>query len=124
MAGVAAESPNIAEEALSLIKVDYEPMPGVLTAPEGAEEDASLLHRGLKTQEMGVAHDDASNVAKRFRHTLGDVEQGFGEDQVREAVRKQTGKDLDELPARDLKPLVEGAARKVNEGKEAANGNG
>ena len=47
------------------------------------------------------------------------ADQGFGEDQVREAVRKQTGKDLDELPARDLKPLVEGAARKVNEAKDA-----
>ena len=79
VAGVAAESPNIAEEALSLIKVDYEPITSVLTAPEGAEEDASLLHRGLKTQEMGVAHDDASNVAKKFRHTLGDVEKGFAE---------------------------------------------
>ena len=52
------------------------------------------------------------------------AEQGFGEDQVREAVRNQTGKDLDDLPARDLKPLVEGAARKVNEAKETANGNG
>ncbi len=54
------------------------------------------------------------------------AEQGFGEDQVREAVKKQTGKDLDDLPARDLKPLVEGAARKVNEAKngEGSNGNG
>ena len=52
------------------------------------------------------------------------AEQGFGEDQVREAVRKQTGRDLDDLPARDLKPLVEGAARKVNESKEGTNGNG
>ena len=52
------------------------------------------------------------------------AEQGFGEDQVRDAVKKQTGKDLDDLPARDLKPLVEGAARKVNEAKEAERGNG
>ncbi len=52
------------------------------------------------------------------------AEQGFGEDQVREAVRKQTGKDLDDLPARDLKPLVEGATRKVNEAKNAEGGNG
>ena len=54
------------------------------------------------------------------------VEQGFGEEQVREAVKKQTGKELDDLPARDLKPLVEGAARKVNEAKnaEGSNGNG
>ena len=79
VAAVAAESPNIAEEAVSLIKVDYEPLPSVLTAPEGAEGDASLLHQGLKTQEMGVAHGDASNVAKRFRHTLGDVEEGFAQ---------------------------------------------
>ncbi len=54
------------------------------------------------------------------------AEQGFGEDQVREAVKKQTGKELDDLPARDLKPLVEGAARKVNEAKngEGSNSNG
>ena len=52
------------------------------------------------------------------------AEQGFDEDRVREAVRKQTGRDLDDLPAKDLKPLVENAARKVNEAKEAANGNG
>ena len=54
------------------------------------------------------------------------AKQGFDEDRVREAVKKQTGKDLDDLPARDLKPLVENAARKVNEAKsaEGSNGNG
>ena len=52
------------------------------------------------------------------------AEQGFEETQVREAVKKQTGKELDDLPARDLKPLVEGAARKVNEAKEAERSNG
>ena len=79
VAAVAADSPNVAEEAVSLIKVDYQLLPAVLTAPEGAEEDASLLHKGLKTQEMGVAHGNASNVAKRFRHVLGDVEEGFAQ---------------------------------------------
>ena len=52
------------------------------------------------------------------------ADQGYEETQVREAVKKQTGRELDDLPARDLKPLVEGAARKVNQAKEAANGNG
>ena len=54
------------------------------------------------------------------------AEQGYEETQVREAVKKQTGRELDDLPARDLKPLVEGAARKVNEAKnvEGNNGNG
>ena len=48
--------------------------------------------------------------------------QGFDEGRVREAVKKQTGRELDDLSAEDLKPLVENAARKVNEAK-AAEGN-
>ena len=79
VAAVAADNPNTAEEAAALINIDYEPLPAVLTAPEGSEDDASLLHRGLKTQEMGVDHNDASNVAKRFLHTLGDVKEGFAQ---------------------------------------------
>ena len=41
---------------------------------------------------------------------------------MRAAVKKQTGKELEDLPARDLKPLVEGAVRKVNEAREAGKG--
>ncbi len=52
------------------------------------------------------------------------AEQGFDEGRVREAVKKQTGRDLDDLPAKELKPLVENAARKVNEAKNAEGGNG
>ena len=52
------------------------------------------------------------------------AEQGFDEDRVREAVKKQTGRELDDLPAKDLKPLVENAARKVNEARNAEGGNG
>ena len=51
--------------------------------------------------------------------------QGFDERQVREAVRSRTGRDLDELPAFELTPLVKGAAKKMQqagggETKEAA----
>ncbi|MDE2780947.1 MAG: Rad52/Rad22 family DNA repair protein [Chloroflexota bacterium] len=52
------------------------------------------------------------------------AKQGYDEDRVREAVKKQTSRDLDDLPARDLKPLVENAARKVNEAIAAEGGNG
>ncbi|MDE2780240.1 MAG: Rad52/Rad22 family DNA repair protein [Chloroflexota bacterium] len=52
------------------------------------------------------------------------AEQGFDEDRVREAVKKQTGRELDDLPAKDLKLLVENAARKVNEARSAEGGNG
>ncbi len=75
-------------------------------------------------QGTGNRRDGAYLQQLRERLIALGSEQGFGEDQVREAVRKQTGRDLDELPARDLKPLVEGAARKVNEAKEGVNGNG
>ena len=42
---------------------------------------------------------------------------------MREAVKKQTSRDLDDLPAKDLKPLVENAAKKVNEARKAEGGN-
>ncbi len=52
------------------------------------------------------------------------AEQGFDEERVREAVKKQTSRELDDLPAKDLKPLVENAAKKVNEARNAGGSNG
>ena len=48
IAGVAATSPHVAEEALALIDVRYEVLPAVLTAPEGMKDDAPLLHDDLR----------------------------------------------------------------------------
>ena len=83
----------------------------------------SLYGDGTAQQAGGKA--DA--LAPSLRQTLVDlgVTQGFDERQVREAVRSRTGRDLDELPASELTPLVEGAARKMHqsgdgETKEAA----
>ena len=52
------------------------------------------------------------------------AEQGFDEGRVRELVKKQMSKDLDDLPAKDLKLLVENATRKVNDAKAAEGNNG
>ena len=85
VAGVAAISPHIAEEALSLIKVDYEVLPAVLTAPEAMKDGASLLHDDLKTEELGETTDKTSNLAQHFRHEKGNVAKGFADaDIVRE----------------------------------------
>ena len=96
--------------------------------PRGQRSNAPAnanANSGQQTGGDGNGRRDGSYLQQlRGRLIALGAEQGFGEDQVREAVRKQTGKELDELPARDLKPLVEGAARKVNEGKPGANGNG
>ena len=43
------------------------------------------------------------------------AEQGFGEEQVREATKSRTGKELEELTVDELEPLVKSAARKLKE---------
>ena len=52
------------------------------------------------------------------------AKQGYNEERVRELVKKQKGRELDDLPAKDLKLLVENASRKVNEAKAAEGNNG
>ena len=47
------------------------------------------------------------------------VEQGFDEAGVRTAVKNKTGKDLDALDASELAPLVEAAAKKLQETRQA-----
>ena len=47
------------------------------------------------------------------------VEQGFDEDGVRSAVKNKTGKSLDDLDASELAPLVEAAAKKLQETRQA-----
>ena len=77
VAGVAAISAHIAEEALSLIEVDYEVLPPVLTAPEAMKDGAPLLHDDLKTKELDEQTDKASNLANHFQHVKGDIDKGF-----------------------------------------------
>ena len=77
MAGVAATSPHIADEALSLIEVDYEVLPPVVTVLEAMKEDAPLIHEDLTTMELGEDTDKNSNIASHMQHTLGDVEQAM-----------------------------------------------
>lgn len=85
IAAVAATSPEIAEEALSLIKVDYEVLQPVLNATDAMKPDAPALHDRLMTvtQMMGpggTKDEDggqSTNVGKTFVMRLGDPEEGF-----------------------------------------------
>ncbi len=77
VAGVAASSPHIAQEALDLIEVEYEPLPAVLTAPEAMKDGAPILIDELRTSEMGETGTVHTNVAEHFQHRLGDVDEGF-----------------------------------------------
>ncbi len=79
VAAVAASSPHIAEEALGLIKVDYEILPAALTAEEAMKPDAPLVHPNLFTETLGVKATKPSNIATHIELSRGDVEKGFRE---------------------------------------------
>ena len=88
VAAVAATSPSIAEEAMSLIDVDYEVLPPVFNAYDAMKEDAPILHErllGLTNPNLRqgaygeTADNDMTNVANRFEFRVGDLEQGFKE---------------------------------------------
>ena len=83
IAAVAANNPHTAEEAVKRIKVDYEVLPPVMTAPEGMAADAPILHESLRTSELGTTiADKKTNVADHFQHVKGDIAKGFADADV------------------------------------------
>jgi CO/xanthine dehydrogenase Mo-binding subunit len=80
VAAVAAINPHVADEALKLIKVDYEPLPVVTWVLDAMKPDAPLLHADLFTREMGQpVTDKPSNIDVHYHFEQGDVERGFAE---------------------------------------------
>ncbi|MCE2405874.1 MAG: xanthine dehydrogenase family protein molybdopterin-binding subunit [Dehalococcoidia bacterium] len=89
VAAVAAVDPHVAEEALSLIDVDYEVLPPVMNVLEAMKGDAPLLHDRLLTMAEttrragGLRADDdpgeGSNVSNHFVFEIGDPDRGFRE---------------------------------------------
>ena len=82
VAAVAAVNTHVAESALALIEVDYEPLEAVVDVREAMKEGAPLLHEELRTSSMGEIADKPSNVAAHLSYEKGDVEQGFSEADV------------------------------------------
>jgi xanthine dehydrogenase molybdenum-binding subunit len=82
VAAVAATSSDIAEAALELIRVEYEPLPYVLDAVEAMRPGAVRLHDDLYTQTAAGKATTPSNVAEHLEMGRGDVEQGFAEAHV------------------------------------------
>jgi CO/xanthine dehydrogenase Mo-binding subunit len=76
VAAIAAVSPHIAEEALALIHVNYEPLPPVIDVVAAMKEGAPLLHADLVTESL-AGRGKPSNIAKHFQFKLGDVTKGF-----------------------------------------------
>lgn len=78
VAFVAAETEEIAEEALRLIEVDYEPLPAILDMADALREGAVQIHD--EPEYVNFADSDpARNLAAEIRIDIGDAERGFGE---------------------------------------------
>ena len=77
VAAVAATSPHIAEEAIDLIEVVYEPLPAVVDVHQAMKEGAPLLDENRTTREFGEDTGKKSNIASHNQQKTGDVEQGF-----------------------------------------------
>lgn len=69
---VAAESAEIADEAVNLIKVEYEPLPVVADPKYAHTAEAPILHPNHPT----------GNLLKHIKVRHGDIEQGFAEADV------------------------------------------
>ena len=85
VAFVAAENEAIAEQALKLIDVDYEPLTALLDPAQAMEPGAPCLHD--EPEYVNFADSDPTrNLAAEIRIDIGDVEKGFTEaDRIFEA---------------------------------------
>lgn len=72
IAAVAATDPDIAAEAIDLIKVEYEPLPGVFSLQETMKEGAPLVH---EIDPQGNSRKD-NKLSLKFFHQSGDLETG------------------------------------------------
>ena len=71
VAAVAAIDPDIAEEALDLIEVDWEPLPGVFDAEEAMLDGAPLVH-----------DDKPNNIAMHLDLERGNIAQAFADSDI------------------------------------------
>ncbi len=82
MAAVAATSLHIAQEALKLIRVEYEVLPPVLDVRAAMAADATIILENLRTDELGHKGDRPTNIASHMRHERGDLDAGFAQADV------------------------------------------
>lgn len=82
VAAVAATDPHSAEEAIKLIKVEYEPLPFVQNVREAMQPDAVILHPDLRTAGEEEDTQQPTNVANHIQFSRGDLAAGFAAAEV------------------------------------------
>lgn len=92
IAAVLAGDPHVAEEALELIRVEYEPLPAVVDPIEAMKDDSPPVRSPVsdvdRSEERGhvtvdveekKAEGKPSNISNQMTFRRGDVEAGFAE---------------------------------------------
>ncbi len=84
VAAVAAEEREIAEEAVELIEVVYEPLPAVFDAEKAAQAGAPIVHEERFETQAAIFREQLNlnaggNVCSVFQAADGDVDVGFAE---------------------------------------------
>lgn len=89
VAAVAAINEEVAREAVDLIDVDYEELPGVFGVMEAMQPDSVLVHPDMGNYDMDGPYIPypGTNIVNHTKIRRGDIEQGFREsDEVFEDV--------------------------------------
>ena len=92
VAAVAATRPEIAEEALDHLNVDYQDLPAVYDPEEALSEGAPILHQTIQLPRDGppdlkIRRQEGSNLSHHVHVEKGNVERGLAEaDHVFEQV--------------------------------------
>ena len=82
VAAVAAENQDAAEEACSLIEVEYEELPAVFDVLEAMKPDAPVLHDNAPAYDgapKDIMAPAGGNVVNKLTFGKGDIEKGFAD---------------------------------------------
>ena len=82
LAAVAAVNPHVAEEALDLIKVDYEPLPAVVGIEDAIKPGAPIIHSEVRTRGLDESSQEETNISVHMELSRGDIEKGYAEADV------------------------------------------
>ncbi len=83
VAAVAADTREAAEGALSLVRVEYEPLPAVHAVLEAIRPDAPLVHENIESAntsaDLSTLKGGKSNINFQFKLRKGDAEKALKE---------------------------------------------
>jgi len=108
VAGVAADTPEIAREAVDLIEVEYEILPPVLNHMDALKPGAPLVHPDLGSYDYVpvFSPQPGTNIPNLSKLRKGDVEKGFAESEWI-VEREYTNPSVQHVPMETHVAIVE-----------------